>query len=336
MTEWELHGMEFGNCNCAYACPCQFNALPTHGNCQAIGFFSVEKGHFGDTKLDGLNMAFAVSWPGAVHHGRGTMQPVIDKRANEAQRNALLSIMTGKETDPMTTFWAVYTAMCETIKEPIYTTISIDIDMHARRATCKAEVPWPAAVNRYSTPSPGQSIVSVSCSKWLRGRAERGRARVDDVKAGRRTGAGGQLRPLVGASFQSTRTDPLGSRPGRLCRLAIGSTGEKRRRQPTQEWGRTSLEKGGKLMRSDRQDLLDGAFGEHILDVHPSTGPSRNPRPNSLRQSFKLRLDKVQDLRAPPTVVASVSSPMAAGRTGNDPLAEAAPDAERVADQRLA
>ena len=116
MTEWELHGMEFGNCNCAYACPCQFNALPTHGNCQAIGFFSVEKGHFGDAKLDGLNMAFAVSWPGAVHHGRGTMQPVIDKRANEAQRNALLSIMTGKETDPMTTFWAVYTAMCETIK----------------------------------------------------------------------------------------------------------------------------------------------------------------------------------------------------------------------------
>ena len=139
MTDWELHGMEVGNCNCAYACPCQFNALPTHGNCQAIGFFSVEEGHFGDAKLNGLNMAFAISWPGAVHQGRGTMQPVIDKRANEAQRNALLSIMTGKETDPMTTFWAVYTAMCETIKEPIYTTISIDIDMHARRATCKAE-----------------------------------------------------------------------------------------------------------------------------------------------------------------------------------------------------
>jgi hypothetical protein len=38
----------------------------------------------------------------------------------------------------MTTFWAVYTAMCETIKEPIYTTISIDIDMNARRAKCTA------------------------------------------------------------------------------------------------------------------------------------------------------------------------------------------------------
>jgi hypothetical protein len=139
MTEWELHGMEFGNCNCSYGCPCQFNALPTHGSCQAIGFFSVQKGHFGDAKLDGLNMAFAVAWPGAVHEGRGTMQPVIDQRADEAQRKGLLSIMTGKETAPMTTFWAVYTAMCERIFDPIYTAITIDVDMRARRAICKAE-----------------------------------------------------------------------------------------------------------------------------------------------------------------------------------------------------
>src|SRR5438034_944809 len=32
-TEWTIHGREFANCNCAYGCPCQFNALPTHGNC---------------------------------------------------------------------------------------------------------------------------------------------------------------------------------------------------------------------------------------------------------------------------------------------------------------
>lgn len=139
MTEWELHGMEFGNCNCGYGCPCQFNALPTHGFCQAIGFFSVERGHFGGAKLDGLNMAFAVAWPGAVHEGKGTMQPVIDQRADEAQRKGLLSIMTGKDTAPMATFWAVYTAMCEKVLDPVYTEISIEMDMKARRATCKAE-----------------------------------------------------------------------------------------------------------------------------------------------------------------------------------------------------
>jgi hypothetical protein len=139
MTDWELHGMEFGNCNCSYGCPCQFNALPTHGHCQAIGFFTIARGNFGAAKLDGLNMAIAAAWPGAVHEGRGVMQPIIDERADDAQRRALLSILTGEQTDPMATFWAVYTAMCETVRDPIYTAISIDVDMKARRAKCKAE-----------------------------------------------------------------------------------------------------------------------------------------------------------------------------------------------------
>ena len=139
MIQWEIHGVEFGNCNCGYACPCQFNALPTHGDCRAIGFFRVDRGHFGDTRLDGLNMAIVVKWPGAVHQGRGEMQPVIDRRADEDQRKALLGILTGKETDEMATFFAVYSAMCDTIHEPVNTDISIDLDMQARRARCRAE-----------------------------------------------------------------------------------------------------------------------------------------------------------------------------------------------------
>ena len=31
MTPWEIKAKEFVNCNCAYGCPCQFNALPTKG-----------------------------------------------------------------------------------------------------------------------------------------------------------------------------------------------------------------------------------------------------------------------------------------------------------------
>jgi hypothetical protein len=138
MIAWEIHGMEFGNCNCSYGCPCQFNALPTHGHCRAIGFFRIDEGHFGDIRLDGLNMALAASWPGAVHEGRGALQPIIDERADEAQREALLGIMTGKETDDMATFFAVYSAMCDTIHDPIHTRITIDADMDARTARCEA------------------------------------------------------------------------------------------------------------------------------------------------------------------------------------------------------
>ena len=139
MAGWELHGMEFGNCNCSYGCPCQFNALPDKGYCQAIGFFRIDKGHFAGASLDGLNMAIAVKWPGAVHEGRGTLQPIIDERANEAQRQGMLSILTGKETDPFSTFWAVYAAMCETVLPPVHTRITIELDMQTRRATCTAD-----------------------------------------------------------------------------------------------------------------------------------------------------------------------------------------------------
>ena len=38
----------------------------------------------------------------------------------------------------MATFLAVYSAMCDTIRDPIYTDISIDLDMKARSARCEA------------------------------------------------------------------------------------------------------------------------------------------------------------------------------------------------------
>ena len=139
MDGWEVHGMTFTNCSCAYGCPCQFNALPTHGYCRAVVLVQIDKGQFDDTHLDGLNMAFAIAWPGAVHQGHGAMQPIIDERGTAAQRSALLSIMTGKATDPMATVFAIYTAMCDTIHDPVHTKISIGLDLNARHANFRAQ-----------------------------------------------------------------------------------------------------------------------------------------------------------------------------------------------------
>jgi hypothetical protein len=139
MVEWEIHGMEIGNCNCAYGCPCQFNAPPTHGHCRAIAFAQIDKGYFGNSRLDGLRMAFAAIWPGPVHEGKGTYQPILDQRADDEQCTALLSILTGKETEKMATAFAVYSAMCDTIHEPIITTIDMTLDMDARTANCEAK-----------------------------------------------------------------------------------------------------------------------------------------------------------------------------------------------------
>ena len=96
--DWQIKGREFANCNCSYGCPCQFNALPTHGFCCAVAGFQIEQGRFGDVKLDGLRAAGLYRWPGPVHEGNGTMQLVVDKGADASQREALLKIIRAKQS----------------------------------------------------------------------------------------------------------------------------------------------------------------------------------------------------------------------------------------------
>ena len=133
MTPWEIKAKEFANCNCAYGCPCQFNALPTKGYCEAVVAMEIEQGHYGDVKLDGLRMGGIFQWPGAVHEGRGKCQPFIDVRADEKQRAALLKIMSGQDTDPMATMFAVYSSTLEKVFEPIFTPIEFEVDVEGRK-----------------------------------------------------------------------------------------------------------------------------------------------------------------------------------------------------------
>jgi hypothetical protein len=44
-TDWSIRGPEFVNCNCAYGCPCQFDALPTNGDCRAITSMRIDEGY---------------------------------------------------------------------------------------------------------------------------------------------------------------------------------------------------------------------------------------------------------------------------------------------------
>ena len=132
-TEWVIKGSEFANCNCSYGCPCQFNAPPTHGNCRAAGAWEIDVGHFGGVRLDGLRGAALYAFPGAVHEGNGTMQLIIDERADAQQRDALLKIMSGEETEEMATMWWVYSAMAPNKLEPLFKPISFGVDIEARQ-----------------------------------------------------------------------------------------------------------------------------------------------------------------------------------------------------------
>ena len=133
-TKWSIKGREFVNCNCSYGCPCQFNGLPTHGHCQAVGGFEIDQGQHGSTKLDGLKFVGIFRWPGAIHEGKGEAAVVIDERATEPQRAALLRILTGQDTEPGATVFNVFASTFEKLHDPIFAPIEFEVDIPGRRA----------------------------------------------------------------------------------------------------------------------------------------------------------------------------------------------------------
>ncbi len=131
---WTLKGREFVHCNCAYGCPCQFNALPTHGDCRAVAAIDIEEGQHGDTRLDGLRIAMILAWPGPIHEGQGEAVPIVDERATPEQREALLRIMSGEDTLPGATFFQVFSTTFTKVNDPVFADIQFELDVDGRVA----------------------------------------------------------------------------------------------------------------------------------------------------------------------------------------------------------
>jgi len=134
MIDWSVEGVAFGNCNCDYGCPCHFERRPTQGHCRGFEVVRIDKGHFGDVPLDGLHLALLYAWPGAIFESGGAMQAIIDERANERQREALVTVGHGGETEEAKTHWWVFHAMSSTVHPPLFRPIEFEIDIERRRA----------------------------------------------------------------------------------------------------------------------------------------------------------------------------------------------------------
>ena len=133
MTPWEIHAVLVANCNCAYGCPCQFDALPTYGTCEAADGFKIEKGFYGGVSLDGLNVGMLAKWPGPIHEGNGERLIIISDQANAEQRIALEKIVSGEDTEELATIFWVINAMTTIRHETLYLPIKIEADIDARR-----------------------------------------------------------------------------------------------------------------------------------------------------------------------------------------------------------
>ena len=144
---WLIEGKYVEYCSCDPDCPCESMADPTYGHCTGLVAFKIDKGHCDEVELTGLKVVATFYFPRAIHHGQGMMHPIIDERANDAQRDALFYILSGKD-QPAGTMFQIFSVIIETIKDPLFAPITFDWDLDKRRA----RIEIPGAVRAHSEP----------------------------------------------------------------------------------------------------------------------------------------------------------------------------------------
>jgi hypothetical protein len=100
---WRIEGDYFESCNCDLLCPCLLShaqARPTQGHCDVVLATHIDRGSYGNVDLSGLNAVQALTTPGEMSKGGGTLAVYLDSRATDAQRTALEAIFTGNAGGP--------------------------------------------------------------------------------------------------------------------------------------------------------------------------------------------------------------------------------------------
>ena len=71
-SEWALKGSWSDTCSCKVSCPCFFGSEPTEAFCEGSSLLEIEKGHYGDTELDGLTavVSYRVGKWGRIYVGQ--------------------------------------------------------------------------------------------------------------------------------------------------------------------------------------------------------------------------------------------------------------------------
>jgi len=126
VPRWELEVDYLETCNCNFGCPCNFSGYPTDGYCEAVVGYHVKKGRFGKTRLDGLDVIYAVAWPKAIHQGGGTMRLYVSEGATPEQRDALVRICSGKAEGNGP--FALFAGTLATIEPPVFAPIEMRLD----------------------------------------------------------------------------------------------------------------------------------------------------------------------------------------------------------------
>ena len=180
-AKWHLTGTAFIACNCEYGCPCNFNAMPSHGFCEGGWTWHIDGGSVDDVALAGLNFSVFVKWPGAIHEGNGEGLILVDERATEAQRDAIAALVSG-QFGARGASWPGPGRRC-TVRRPFrtaytltaYVSLAAGDCMQLESATIKNPVTGadthPSIVLPEGLIVKGAGLARPACSRWTRASA---------------------------------------------------------------------------------------------------------------------------------------------------------------------
>jgi hypothetical protein len=69
IPQWKVSGGWFDVCKCAIPCPCTFAQTPTYGDCEGVLAYHINKGNYGNTSIDGLNVLGITYFKGNIWAG---------------------------------------------------------------------------------------------------------------------------------------------------------------------------------------------------------------------------------------------------------------------------
>jgi hypothetical protein len=137
--QWLFKSETYDNCNCAMNCGCQYNLHSTYGFCQTAFVGTIVEGHFNDTPLAGLNWAGLYMWTGEIAKGNGKRLIIINERADETQRIAVETIISGEACVPMSNLYSVFASLCSDLFETLF--LPIDLEVNFEHRTARVNIP---------------------------------------------------------------------------------------------------------------------------------------------------------------------------------------------------
>src|SRR5215831_2475071 len=107
---WQMEGDYFETCSCDYVCPCILTNMagtPTKGYCNFAMVFNVAKGNSDGVNLDGLLFAVIGHAPEIMGKGNWSVGLIVDDRASQPQKQAIVTIASGQAGGPPALLTAV-------------------------------------------------------------------------------------------------------------------------------------------------------------------------------------------------------------------------------------